>query len=99
MQLVLGFCRSYWVWGSCARIVRGHECRVGSTDRAIVTVICHSHQSLPLPPGSCRVTRTKSNRFPQNGAMRNLMNDEPLGREPQTQEKWRRTRSRTATMR
>jgi len=44
MQLALGLCRSYWVVRLCARIFSRHECRVGSTGRAIVTVMMNSGQ-------------------------------------------------------
>jgi len=39
MQLELASRRSYRVSDWCVRIVWSHECRVGSTGRAIVTVI------------------------------------------------------------
>ena len=44
MQLALGLCGSYWVGGLGVRIVSSHECRVGSTGPAIVTVIMNSGQ-------------------------------------------------------
>jgi len=54
MQLELAFCRSYRLSDSRVRIVRSHECRVGSTGRVIVTVM----QTIPVLGQSERDLKT-----------------------------------------
>jgi len=50
MQLELVLRRSYRVSDSCVRIVWSHECRVGLTGGAIVTVL----RTIPVPAHSER---------------------------------------------